>query len=91
MKQVFFLDYNAVLAHESAKELGFMRGEYVVIPRDNTNCLRGMRYFTLFVTGDAEKRDDYNDILDAVLYMRDATVIFIDAETLELLLTGETC
>lgn len=83
MERIFFFGGGATEAHDIANQLGFNRGEYVVIIDSQCSKMRGLRGQTLFVVGNADARSDYHMIVNSAL-INDFTVIYIDSEVLDL-------
>lgn len=84
MERIFFFGGSATESHEIAAELGFNRGEYVVIIDSQCSKMRGLRSQKLFVVGNADARADYHRIVNEAL-INDFTVIYIDSEVLNLI------
>ncbi|MNE19219.1 hypothetical protein D3C80_1122900 [compost metagenome] len=84
MDRIFFFGGGAAEAHDIAKQIGFNRGEYIVILDSRCSKMRGLRNQTLFVVGNADARADYHQVVNGAL-VDGFTVIYITAETLKLI------
>ena len=83
MDRIFFFGGTATEAHNIAKQLGFNRGEYIVVVDAQSHYMRGLRGQTLFVVGTADARSDYSCVVGGAL-SSDFTAIYIDDEVLDL-------
>lgn len=84
MERIFFFGGSATESHEIAAELGFNRGEYVIIIDSQCSKMRGLRGQKLFVVGNADARADYDRIVSGAL-VDGFTVIYITDDTLKLI------
>lgn len=80
MKRIFFLGQDSNRAHYFAEQIGFKRGEYVALM--SRDPMRGLRDVTLFVVGDAQLNEAYNEVMGDAC-MHDYEIIYIDDDLLK--------